>query len=211
MPQLVFHDTWEWDVTNWNHRPPAHSPHSRYFASMATLGTRVVLFGGSSGEQCPLHTLNDTFVWDGTDWSDVAPAVAPSARQGAVMVAQGDGLILFGGCVANSSCTCDYLADTWRWDGSAWTQVNPVHSPPARELAQGAALDGNVILYGGSGGTAGVEMNFTDTWVFDGTDWTNVDTDGDRKTLPQGPQLLLSGGLFHWPSSEPRRHVVSAW
>jgi hypothetical protein len=59
---------------------------------------------------------------------------------------------------------------TWTWNGSAWTQQAPAHSPGARTGAAMAydAARGVVVLFGGQSGTA----TLNDTWTWNGTDWT---------------------------------------
>jgi hypothetical protein len=58
--------------------------------------------------------LGDTWTWDGTDWTEVTPAVSPSARSWAAMAGTEDGVVLFGGQ--------GLRGDTWVWDGTSWTQ-----------------------------------------------------------------------------------------
>ncbi len=57
----------------------ASGPPARYFASMATLGGQVVLFGGYGG-----NYLNDTWTFDGSSWTQVTGS-GPSARVEASM------------------------------------------------------------------------------------------------------------------------------
>ncbi len=123
---------------------------------------RVVLFGGSSNGT----VLNDTWEWDGTNWTRMTPAVSPPARRDHAMVydAARQRVVLFGGIVSSMN----YLNDTWEWDGITWTQRFPANSPSARydhEMAYDAARQ-RIVLYGGSGG--GFK---TDTWEWDGTNW----------------------------------------
>src|SRR5438105_523431 len=55
----------------------------------------------------------------------------PSARQSMGMAndATTGQIVLFGGYVFSED---QLAADTWAWDGSAWTQQNPADSPSAR-------------------------------------------------------------------------------
>ncbi len=70
----------------------------------ASLG-RVVIFGG--GYSTPLQ--NQTWVWDGINWTEVHPAVSPGARYAASMAYDplNNGLVLFGGFSPQT------LDDTW--------------------------------------------------------------------------------------------------
>jgi len=59
-----------------------------------------------------------------------------------------------------------YLAGTWVWDGSTWTQQSPATSPPARFGAAMAydAATGNVVMFGGFETTAVQPRG--DTWIW---------------------------------------------
>jgi hypothetical protein len=113
-------DTWTWDGTDWTKRAPAHSPPARSFMGMSFDDGRgqAVLFGGTP--QGNEEALEDTWTWDGTDWTQRFPQHVPSMRLGPQMTF--DGLrfdtVLFGGF--DPSC-CGYLGDTWTWDGTDWT------------------------------------------------------------------------------------------
>jgi hypothetical protein len=119
----------------------------------------VVLFGGynSSGN------LSDTWIWDGTDWTEETPATSPSARGDCAMkydAARGQ-VVLFGG-----DGTTGALNDTWLWNGKNWTQAEPGTSPPASYAGAMAydAADDRVVLFGGL-------FNSDGTWTWDGTNW----------------------------------------
>ena len=74
------------------------------------------------------RSLDDTWAWDGTDWTQRHPAHAPSAA-----VRAWDGLRRRprpGRAVRRSRP--GYLGDTWTWDGTDWTQRTPAHAPSAR-------------------------------------------------------------------------------
>jgi hypothetical protein len=79
-------DTWIWNGTTWSKPTLTVSPPARYEHSMATLGNKVVLFGGYAStftqtQSTPIVDvyLDDTWTWDGTSWTQVS-ASGPSAR-----------------------------------------------------------------------------------------------------------------------------------
>jgi hypothetical protein len=76
------------------------SPLGRNEASMATLGGRVVLFGGYLNGASPLR--NDTSTFDGTKWTQASPSTKPPARYEASMAALGSLVVLFGGDDTNA-------------------------------------------------------------------------------------------------------------
>jgi hypothetical protein len=62
---------------------------------MAMLGGKVVLFGGSASGQG--DALADTWVFDGTSWTQAMPAHVPPARFYPSMATLGAQVVLFGG------------------------------------------------------------------------------------------------------------------
>jgi hypothetical protein len=121
---------------------------------------QVVLFGGRNSQ----GDLGDTWVWDGTNWTQSNPASSPPPRFGHAMAydaARGQ-VVLFGG--GNSQ---RFFGDTWVWDGNNWAQKNPGGSPPAQSYTAMAydAARGQVVLFGGANAP-------DETWVWDGDNWT---------------------------------------
>jgi hypothetical protein len=90
-------------------------------------------------------------------------------------------VVMFGGYVSGGLCGGSAGNDTWTWDGTTWTQLQPASPPPARTNAAMAydAATGKVILFGGAGGLG---QTFSDTWSWDGTNWTKL----SPKNVPAG-------------------------
>lgn len=92
----------------------------------------------------------------------LAPATRPSARQGASMVLTNQGPLLFGGAAVSG---VPVYGDTWRWNGTTWLQLTtPVAPAPTAYSAM--AYDGArnvVVLFGG--------FTSNETWEFDGVAW----------------------------------------
>jgi len=119
-------DTWTFDGATWTQAatvgPTGNAgglSDSRGFQTMATLGDKVILFGG---EQDANDILNDTWAWDGTSWTELTVANPPAARFHAGMTTFQNQIVLFGGAGAIPS-GAPFLADTWTWNGTTWTQV----------------------------------------------------------------------------------------
>jgi hypothetical protein len=133
---------------------------------MATLGTKVVLFGGC----CSASTGNfgDTWIWDGSSWTQAMPAgKTPQGRVQHAMAALNGKMVLFGGSVTATN----YLADTWLWDGMAWAEVTGGSAPSARSGHTMATLGSKVVLFGGLDIAHNV---LADTWQWDGSAWSCV-------------------------------------
>jgi hypothetical protein len=164
-------DTWTWSRKTWTEQQPSMSPAPRDGASIAydSLHHAIVLFGGhaapaSSGSG---QTLNDTWIWDGGNWTELHPATSPPPRQMAAMAydATAGKVVLFGGLGLNGDRN-----DTWAWDGTDWARLSPFQSPSGRYSA-GMAYDsvsGRILLFGGL--MSGSMLD--DTWSWNGSTWT---------------------------------------
>ena len=124
-------------------------------------------FGGMAAGATLYH---DTWVWNGSDWTDVTPVTSPSPRFGHGMAydAYHKRVVLFGG-QGNSGM----LNDTWEWTGSDWAKRFPANQPEPRYFLGGNALACDpqrhvVVMFGGSQPYA---TFFEDTWEWNGTTW----------------------------------------
>jgi hypothetical protein len=194
----VFGDTWVWDGTNWTQKTPANSPPPRFYHGMAYDAThgQVVLFGGLATTEG--GTLGDTWIWDGTNWTQMAPARSPEKRYALVMAGDARGqVVLFGGA---GQFTPSFFGDTWVWDGGNWSHKALLRNPPARTFSGMAsgAVQGEVVLFGGDGKSG----RLGDTWVWNGFSWAQQTPvvsppPRDNPTMVSGTangQVVLFGG-----------------
>lgn len=92
----------------------------------------------------------------------LAPATSPTARQGASMVLTNQGPLLFGGALVSGF---PVYADTWRWNGTMWTQLTtPVAPLPTAFGAMAFDAARNVVVLLGG-------FTSNETWEFDGAVW----------------------------------------
>jgi hypothetical protein len=75
------------------------------------LATGNIILSGGGGSK----VLNDTWTWDGTTWTNQAPATSPHARYVASMAYDPAtrNVVLFGGFGEGA------LGDTWTWGSSS--------------------------------------------------------------------------------------------
>jgi hypothetical protein len=157
--------------------PPAAPPPLAYASAVYDSDNKtVVLFGGVKQD----GTLsNDTWVWNGSTWTDypAAETQAPPARRSASMAFDPGlhQLILFGGEGPGDQL----LGDTWAWNGASWYQQSVPSggsSPSARAAAPMAYTGGDdLVLFGGTGLTAsGASALLGDTWLWTGNGWSAV-------------------------------------
>jgi len=168
----------------------------------------MVLFGGSAAGG---SFLADTWERDGTTWTQRTPAISPPARNGAALAydsARGV-TVLFGGQDGGlGTGDASFLADTWEWDGTNWTQRMPAVSPGARYFAA-VAFDATrhaVVMFGGSDRG---HTEFKETWEWDGTNWTKyppITSPSARADAPmaydsvRGVSVLFSGNRGEFPA-----------
>jgi hypothetical protein len=191
-------ETWTYDGTTWTKQNPLHSPPARVWPGMAFDAThgQVVLFGGTSTGVPPLTYLHDTWLWNGTDWTNPSPLAFPTGRQAPAM-AYGSPLgtaevYLFGG--SNSVGTA--LNDTWAWDGTNWTFISLATTPPGpRRFASMSydPVDGVLVLFAGDTGTALLD----DTWTLDEAGWS-----------PQSPHNSPSPRTSQGQAWDPDRQLT---
>ncbi|MFN3244586.1 MAG: kelch repeat-containing protein [Planctomycetota bacterium] len=138
--------------------------------------------------------------FDGATFNNVATA-GPSLRAlGAFSACSSTEMVMFGGTPAGGGTP---LGDTWRWNGSAWTQLTPAIAPAPRFGAAIAQLpSGAAMLFGGASSSApGAVLG--DTWFFDGSNWTTPTSNPVQPSARVGASmcpdgngnLLLFGGL----------------
>lgn len=171
---IVLNDTQVFSGGNWTERSPTRSPPGRVWPGMVYDVAReeIVMFGGFADGDVPFAEgfRNDTWVWDGTNWTERNPTTSPPGREFSMMAYDSENAraVLFGG--RNDT---QVLNDTWIWDGTNWSQVTTATTPAARMHATFVfdPVRDVVVMFGG---TDLVFNSRNDTWEFDGTDWTEI-------------------------------------
>lgn len=135
-------DSVVWDGLSWlkhAHFTTAGTDHpsARAYHAMATVGCKVVMFGGLDGS----GPLGDTWEWDGrvspSTWVRKAQGqAAPTPRYGHAMATLNGTVILFGGRDKSM-----HNSETWTWNGSRWDNVTNklVGTPPPPRAHHGMA------------------------------------------------------------------------
>jgi cysteine-rich repeat protein len=136
-------ETWEFDGATWSRRVTAHSPPPRQSPNMVydPVRNKVVMFGGCyinwafndfefRNGRYPWEedatARNDTWEYDGVDWSQVVTPNAPSQRcaAGITFDTFRNKVILYGGRNSEPAegTFTQWFSDTWEYDGINWTQ-----------------------------------------------------------------------------------------
>ena len=167
-PGTIFRDTWTRTGTTWTLHNPTRSPSARTGASMVfdPASNQLLLFGGSATTGTGFS--NQTWTWNGSNWTQLHPATSPPGREDQQMAydAATKTVILFAGFHGTG-----YWDDTWSWNGTTWTKLNPATSPSGRDSAAFVydPATSQMILFGGFRGTGFAPG---DTWAWNGTTWT---------------------------------------
>jgi hypothetical protein len=100
-------DTWVWNGSTWIQRFPSRSPSPRQAYAMAydSAHGQTVLFGGLVDQPYPIPIgapgilgtqVNDTWLWDGSDWTRALPVTNPPIGNYTMVYDSGRGaMVLF--------------------------------------------------------------------------------------------------------------------
>lgn len=150
----------------WEQIPTSDGPAARTTQMVFdTARNRIVLFGGFGDP--PGSGLDDTWIWNGSAWTELQPKHRPPARAAAAMVydAARDRVVLFGGARPAGGV----YGDTWEFDGADWVEAHPAVSPSPRwspAFAWDATNQRTTLFSGWIGDGSGL-----DTWSYDGRSW----------------------------------------
>jgi len=181
-------DTSVWDGTTWTEvtgvGPSARTGHALAFDPVRGA---VLMFGGQSSTTY----LNDTWEWNGTRWTQLAPATQPPPRSDHSMTFDPirQRLLLLGGDNGMGS-----LADHWEWDGATWTQLPGALLPPAR-ASYGVAWNAprkRVVQFGG----AAQFTYFDDVWESTGPAWSQQFASGGPMPRTGHSLTPMSSGVL---------------
>ncbi len=125
-------ETWAWTGSRWAQRFPGTTPPGRTGHHMVHDSTRgrVFMFGGrqsTGGINQEFRLLNDTWIYDNGNWSELGPPNAPTGRQHGAMAYDPvrDRVVLFGGTTFKADgITLENNYDTWEFDGTTWLQLS---------------------------------------------------------------------------------------
>jgi hypothetical protein len=205
----TFRDTWEWDGTRWTRLQPAVSPPARCGHSMVfdLLRGGVLLFGGLSDPNAPTF-FDDTWLWDGTNWTLLPTVTQPSPRSHAAvaMDLNRGRVVLHGGHGPSNQPT---PVDTWEWNGATWNQmattqpsfrdgVSIVYDPTSNRTVLCGSRDGSTF----------------DMWSWDGSAWNVLPSPTEplaRMDHGLAFDLLRSRGVLFGGSDVGTNRLGDTW
>jgi len=163
---LTSMETWTYDGSDWTHQAQADGKPapSRIYERLSFDGASktVVTFGGYSIALVPDGSLNAVWEWDGRTWTQT-PAVSPFTPP------------LFVGFAPEfeqrSMLACDASSafSSWRWDGSRFTQLHPLHQPEQCAAMSPDFRRHRLLLYEQLWPEAQLQF-----WSWSGYDWSRT-------------------------------------
>jgi len=154
-------ETWTWNGSDWIIQSPVTRPTARNFGQMTydPVSGNLLMFGGDSGSGASGY-LNDTWTWNGTNWTQQAPATSPPVRMAYGLAYDGANVILFGGEIPGTGG--QMTGDTWFWTGSTWTQRNLTTSVRGHIGMLYDPTHDQILSFGGFGSSGAI---INETWT----------------------------------------------
>jgi|SRR5579859_685131 len=183
-----------------------HTPPSTSFSAMVldvTLSPNKIVLMDTGNYPNNSTFLNQTWLLNGTgtpDWTNTGATLIDAngplpGRTDMIMSFDGSNVMLFGG--RGTSSQAGVFADSWSWNGTAWSKQSPTTSPSGRYKAKAAYLaGGGAVMFGGEN----LGHLLTDTFVWSAGNWTQITS----ANIPPGrtghviaantTQLVMFGG-----------------
>ncbi|MGE0143422.1 MAG: hypothetical protein AB7I19_10450 [Planctomycetota bacterium] len=189
-------------------------PRSRGAMVYDFVNDRTVLFGGFDSSRT---MLNDTWYWDGAQWTQDTSLGRPLGRSDAAMTYDllRSRVILFGG----QQLGVGILDDTWEHDGRQWVSLSPstvIPAPNAPLMTYDIVRRVAVMIT-----HAGIQGSPVMTWEWDGVDWTLRASTGPTSSGNEGMsydfarrRVVLVGGVggeqvvWEWDGNSWQRSTV---
>lgn len=169
--QIVVDDTWVWNGVNWIQQNPSTTP-GVYLSPLMVFDesrNKILLYGGTRPQGRAVNLMTDTWVWNRMTWEEQKTSVNP-----------GPAFFLAAGMAYDSSHQVVVLwnGSTWTWNGLDWTKQMPSHSPSQMNgIVMGYDETNQQTILVGRTVTTEPGQEKTETWIWDGEDWTSVPED----------------------------------
>ena len=184
-------ETWSYNGSTWSQLAPTTSPTAKAGVELVcdTGSGVVVMYGGVNTSPFGGASVDQTWEWNGTSWTQVFPTTTPGGlgNYGASYDLARSRVVVYGG-TANSFFPIAE-SGTWEWNGTNWSLITTVGTPGPLErpaMCYHAGL-GRTVLFGGiDPQTGGVDT----TWLYDGTNWTAATVVGPKPTARTGAKMV---------------------
>ena len=161
-------ETWEWDGKEWKRFEGSGPEPRQAFAMVYDVKRKKTIIFGGLGKNRPASIFNDTWEFDGMQWTKVADN-GPSGRASCGFAYDSDKgqMIVFGGMTKDG-----FVNDTWSWDGEEWKKI--ADNGPMKRAMGYLAYDKErkkIVMFGGR---LGWPNDTNDTWEWDGKQWNEL-------------------------------------
>lgn len=199
---VEFDTVWLWDGVTMRREIPSVAPPARVNHQMCFDPVRnvVVLHGGRPSLLGIV--LDDTWEWDGADWTLVNPSGGPAGARFSEHEFDMAFDSVRGTCVLY--LTEGGLGETWEWDGTRWTQLATLSSPM---ILRDSFRDQQMITHPESGRAVCITLE-RPAVLYElrdgpqGLDWVPLPSTIDHRPKPQPT------GLSRQPVRWTRRRLV---
>jgi hypothetical protein len=187
---FINNETWIYDGLNWAQQSPATSPTARMGMELVYDSARgvAVLYGGLASPISIPPPTSETWEWDGVSWTQVSVSTnaGPRYKYGACFDSVRNQVVMYGG--ANSQLLGVPINQTWEYAGTAWSLAPTTGNPGPRERPSMCfhAGQGVSVLFGGYDGFSLKD----ETWVYDGTSWTQVAISGSKPSPRNAAKMV---------------------
>lgn len=216
-PSPASNQTWSYNGSTWTQLTPTASPTGKIGIQLVHDSNRgvFVMFGSLNTSAFGGASVNQTWEFDGTTWTQVFPTTTPGGLglYGACFDSVRNKVVLYGG-VANSMFPIA-ANGTWEFNGTNWAQVTTVGTPGPLERPAMCFNEvlGRTVLFGG----IDPQIGGTDTtWLYDGTNWVAAAVAGPKPLARTGARMVydsvrgvcvLTGGMDPMTGSP----IVDTW
>jgi len=189
--------THAWNGTTWTKLHPAVEPPAGAL-SMAYDATRrqMVLLVGLANASGTIEV--ETWIFDGERWFRRSGLDSPALSVSTAIGFDASSHAL----LAVSTDSADSRTRTWRWDGAGWRPLTPSHDPPgsAHMTLVNEPGSGRLLLLTEADAPFGLPT-VTETWTWDGHDWTERSPLGESHVIPYA--VTAAGDLWAFQEVPP--------
>jgi hypothetical protein len=197
--------TWAFNGSTWAQLTPVASPTGRSGYNMIHDPIRGVylMYGGLNTAPFGGPSIDQTWEFDGTTWTQVFPTTTPGGlgNFGMSYDLVRQRAVIYGGTASSFFPIAE--SSTLEFDGTNWALITTATSPGPLErpaMCYHASI-GKTVMFGGIDPQIG---GVDTTWLYDGTNWTAATIAGAKPSVRTGANMaydavrgvsVLTGGL----------------
>ena len=165
-----------------------------------------LMFGGEGSPNNALQAVNESY--DGSSWTELADI--NTARRNVAGFGTQTAAVAAGGLIPAANPQTQDLVE--EWDGSSWSEVTDVPVAGIPDASSAGTLTAG-LLFGGE--TAGGDAHATETYEYDGTNWTDGGDLNTGRSVGGGAgtqtAALMFGGDKPGTADETEEYNGTSW